>query len=227
MTTFGAVMRLSDTNFIKPSEHVFVCGGTGSGKSVLADVFTAGMPETVIKIDIKDDTFARRKNKEPLWRGLVENEDFEVVTSLEAVKKSEFKKIIYVPPFTEQEPEVYDDLARYCYNQGDTRLWVDELMLFTESAVKYPPFLKAILVSGRSRNSTVLVCTQRPMGIPAICIANSQHFFVFRMNNEQDRKKMADVTGCRKFLEPPRKYCFWYYREGADAESVRQWKLKL
>ena len=47
---------MSDTNFIKPSEHVFVCGGTGSGKSVLADVFTAGMPETVIKIDIKDDT---------------------------------------------------------------------------------------------------------------------------------------------------------------------------
>ena len=227
MTTFAAVIELSETNFIKPSEHVFVCGGTGSGKSVLADVFTAGMPETVIKIDIKDDTFARRKNKEPLWRGLVENEDFEVVSSLEAVKKSEFKKIIYVPPFNEQEPEIYDDLARYCYNQGDTRLWIDELMLFTESAVKYPPFLKAILVSGRSRNSTVLVCTQRPMGIAAICIANSQHFFVFRMNNEQDRKKMADGTGCRKFREPPRKYCFWYYREGADAESVRQWKLKL
>ena len=73
MTTFAAVIKLSDTNFIKSSEHVFVCGGTGSGKSVLADVFTAGMPETVIKIDIKDDTFARRKNKEPLWRGLVEN----------------------------------------------------------------------------------------------------------------------------------------------------------
>lgn len=227
MTTFGAVMGLSETNFIKSSEHVFVCGGTGSGKSVLADVFTAGMPETVIKIDIKDDTFARRKNKEPLWRGLVENEDFEVVYSLDAVKKSEFRKIIYVPPFTEQEPEFYDELARYVYNQGDTRLWVDELMLFTESAVKYPPFLKAILVSGRSRNATVLVCTQRPMGIPAICIANSQHFFVFRMNNEQDRKKLADVTGCRKFLDPPRQYCFWYYREGADADSVRQWTLKL
>lgn len=212
---------------IKSSEHVFICGGTGSGKSVLADVYTAGMQETVIKIDIKNDTYARRMNGEPLWRGLVENEDFEVVESLDGVKNSTFRKIIYVPPYNEQEPEVYDALARYVYEEGNTRLWVDELMLFTDGPLKYPTFLKAIMVSGRSRNSTVLLCTQRPMGIPAICIANSQHFFVFRMNNDQDRKKMADVTGCSKFLEPPPKYAFWYYREGDEPENVKQWRLKL
>lgn len=212
---------------ISDSEHVLICGGTGSGKSVLADVYTAGMTETVIKIDIKDDTYARRRDGQPLWRGLVENEDFEVVSSLEDVKKSEFSKIIYVPPFEEQTEEVYDELARYVYTEGDMRLWIDELMLFTNSAHSYPKFLKAILVSGRSRRATVLMCTQRPMGIPAVCIANSQHFFVFSMNNDQDRKKMADVTGCRKFLEVPPKYAFWYYREGDNPDSVRRWKLKL
>ena len=219
---------MPDINTIKTSEHVFICGGTGSGKSVLADVYTAGMEETVIKIDIKDDTFARRKKGEPVWRGLVENEDFEVVTSLEAVKRSEFKKIIYVPPFDQQEPEVYNELAKYVYTEGNTRLWIDELMLFADGTFTTKvPFLKAILVSGRSRDATVLMCTQRPMGIPAICIANSQHFFVFNMNNNQDRKKMADVTGCDKFLEPPKKYAFWYYREGDDVSTVRQYRLKL
>lgn len=213
---------------IRSSEHVFICGGTGSGKSVLADVYTAGMEETVIKIDIKDDTYARRMNGEPIWRGLVENEDFEVVHSLEAVKRSEYKKIIYVPPYTEQEPEFYNELARYVYEEGDTRLWIDELMLFADGTFTNKiPFFKAILVSGRARRSTLLCCTQRPMGIPAITIANSQHFFVFRMNNEQDRKKLADVTGCKKFLEPPPKYAFWYYREGDEPETVRQWRLKL
>lgn len=212
---------------ILDSEHVFICGGTGSGKSVLADVYTAGMPETVIKIDIKDDTFSRRRDGEPLWRGLVEGEDFEICTSLEAVKRSEFTKIIYVPPFEEQDMDHYEDLARYVYETGNTRLWVDELMLFTEGVQRYPKHLKAILVSGRSRRATVLCCTQRPLGIPAICIANSQHFFVFRMNNEQDRKKMADVTGCAKFLEPPPKHAFWYYREGEPTESIKQWRLKL
>ena len=218
---------MPDFNSIKPSEHIFIGGGTGSGKSVLADVYTAGMTETVIKIDIKDDTFARRRKGEPLWRGLVENEDFEVCNSLEAVKRSEFKKIIYVPPYTEQDMEHYDELAKYVYQECDTRLWIDETMLFTESALKYPPFLKAILVSGRSRNATVLLCTQRPLGIPAICIANCQHFFIFRMNNDQDRKKLADVTGCDRFLEPPPKYAFWYYREGDEPESVKLWRLKL
>lgn len=212
---------------IKDSEHVFICGGTGSGKSVLADVYTAGATETVIKIDIKDDTYARRRDGEPLWRGLVENEDFEVVHSLKDVFKSEFGKIIYVPPFEEQTPETYDELARYVYTSGDMRLWIDELMLFTEGAQRYPPFLKAILVSGRSRRATVTMCSQRPMAIPALCIANSQHFFVFQMNNDQDRKKMADVTGCKKFLERPDKFAFWYYREGDDPETVKQWRLKL
>ena len=214
-------------NTIKDSEHVFICGGTGSGKSVLADVYTAGMEETVIKIDIKDDTYSRRLKGEPIWRGLVENEDFEVVHSLEDVYKSEFKKIIYVPPYNEQELEYYDQLAEYVYKEGNTRLWIDELMLYAESPLKYPTFMKAILVSGRARSSTLLMCTQRPLGIPAIAIANSQHFFVFRMNNEQDRKKMADVTGCQKFLTPPPKYAFWYYREGDETENVKQWTLKL
>lgn len=215
-----------ETNFILPSEHVIVCGGTGSGKSVLTDVYTAGM-DRVIKIDIKDDTFARRKNGEPIWRGLTENEDFEVVTRLEAVKQSSFNKVIYIPNFEEQTQETYDELAQFVYNEGDCRLWIDELMLFTEGALRYPRFLKAILVSGRSRNASVFMCTQRPSGIPAICIANSQHFFVFGMNQPQDRKKMADVTGCDKFLEMPQKYAFWYYREGDDPESVKQWRLKL
>ena len=218
---------MPDYNEIKSSEHVFICGGTGSGKSVLADVYTAGMEETVIKIDIKDDTFARRRDREPLWRGLSENEDFEVVNTLEAVKKSKFNKIIYVPPFEEQTQEIYDDLARYIYTEGDMRLWIDELMLFTESAQSFPKFLKALYVSGRSRRASVLSCTQRPMGIPAFCIGNSQHFFVFSMNNDQDRKKMADVTGCKKFLQIPPKYCFWYYREGDDPETVSKYKLTL
>ena len=215
------------SNIIKDSEHVFICGGTGSGKSVVADVYTAGMDETVIKIDIKDDTYARRRDGQPIWRGLVENEDFEVVTSLSDVMKSEFKKIVYVPPFEEQTEENYNELARYVYTEGDMRLWIDELMLFTNSAQSYPDFLKAILVSGRSRRATVLMCTQRPMGIPPVCIANSQHIFVFSMNNDQDRKKMADVTGCKKFLQVPPKYAFWYYREGDNPETVRKWRLSL
>lgn len=212
---------------IKPSEHVIICGTTGSGKSVLADIYTAGMTERVIKIDIKDDTAARRRKKEPIWRGLVENEDYEVVYSFADVQKSEYNKIIYVPPFEEQNQDTYNELCRYVYDSEDTRLWVDELMLFADSALVYPKYLKAILVSGRSRNATVILCTQRPMGIPTICIANSQHFFVFSLPNDQDRKKMADVTGCKKFMLRPEKYAFWYYKEGADPDKVQQFRCKL
>ena len=212
---------------ILPSEHVFIAGSTGSGKSVLADVYTAGMPELVIKLDLKDDTFSRRKHGEPIWRGLVEGEDFEVVTTFDAVTKSEFNKIVYVPGFEEQTEEFFDLIAKYVYDLGDARLWIDELMLYAPSPVKYPFYLKALLVSGRSRNATVLCCTQRPLGIPAICIGNSQHFFIFNLTNDQDRKKIADVTGCKKFMIPPKRYYFWYYRDGEPPDTVKMYTLKI
>lgn len=217
---------MATPNTIKDSEHMFICGGTGSGKSVLAEAYCAGF-DHIIKVDIKDEVEARRREGKPLWRGLVENEDFEVVYSLEAVKNSEFGRVIYVVPFDEQTLENYDDLCLYVYQSGNMRLWVDELMLFTEGAMRYPKYLKAILVSGRSRNATLTMCTQRPMGIPAICIANSQHYFVFSMGNDQDRKKMADATGCKAMAERPPKYAFWYYREGDDPDGVRKFTLKM
>lgn len=216
-----------ETNFIRPSEHVFVAGSTGSGKSVLADVFTAGMPETVIKIDIKNDTFARRKNGEPVWRGLVEGRDFDIVERLDDVRKSEANKIIYVPGFEEADPDHYDELCKYVYDTGFTRLWIDELMLFCESAVRYPKYLKALLVSGRTRDATVFCCTQRPYGIPPVVTGNCQHFFVFRLTNDQDRQKLAAVTGCQKLLIPPERYAFWYYRDGEPPDGVRKWRLEI
>lgn len=217
---------MANLNRIKNSEHIFICGATGSGKSVCAEAYCAGF-DNVVKVDIKDEVTARRNAGEPLWRGLVENEDFTVVYSLEAVKNSEFGRIIYVVPFEEQNLENYDELCMWAYQQGNIRLWVDELMLFTEGAMRFPKWMKAIYVSGRSRFVTICACTQRPMGIPAICIANSQHYFVYSMGNDQDRKKMADVTGCRKMLERPPKYAFWYYREGDDPDDVRKYTLKM
>ena len=217
---------MASPNRIKDSEHIFICGSTGSGKSVCAEAYCAGF-NNVVKVDIKDEVTARRNAGEPLWRGLVENEDFIVVYSLEAVKNSEFGRVIYVVPFEEQNLDNYDELCMWAYQQGNIRLWVDELMLFTEGAMRFPKWMKAIYVSGRSRNVTICACTQRPMGIPAICIANSQHFFVYSMGNDQDRKKMADVTGCKKMLERPPKYAFWYYREGDEPDEVRKYKLAM
>lgn len=200
---------------IKEYEHVFVAGMTGSGKSFLAENYLAGY-KNVIKLDTKDEVSERRSKGQAVWRGLKENKDYTVVTSLIDIETVTTDKIIYVPNFEEQSLDFYNALFKFVYERENTILWIDELMSVAESATKYPLYLKAIMTRGRSKNVSVWSLTQRPVDIPSICTANSTHFFVYDLMLEQDRYKMSQVTGMPEMRERPGKFNFWYYRNGAD-----------
>lgn len=220
------MLNLAMPNRIDESEHVFICGSTGCGKTVLAEVFLAGY-ESVLKLDTKGEVFERRRKGESPWYGLVEGEDFDVVEHFDEIEKCEKGRIIYAPVWEENEQEFYEKVCAYVYDRGDMILWIDELMTVTENAMTYPRHLKALYTAGRSRRAVVWALTQRPSGIPAICIANSQHFFVFTLPQPQDRKKMVDVTGCPSLYEKPPKYVFWYYRDGMDEDQTTMATLVL
>lgn len=211
---------------INNDEHVFIAGMTGGGKSKLAEVLTRDM-DSVIKIDTKQEYESNKmRGKEP-WEGLTEGEDYEVCFSLEQVFNSESEKIIYQVPWHEQEPEIYDQLFEWCFKNGDICVWVDELMTVCPNSQVMPRWLKAIYTAGRSRNVSVVGCSQRPMGIPSNIIANSTHYFIFALTQPQDRKRMVEVTGCLEFAEMPDKYWFWYYKIGMDIGEAFQAKLSL
>ena len=213
-------------NEIKDSEHIFIAGMTGCGKTKLAEVYTAGMG-TVIKLDTKQEYDSKRMENEEPWEGLTEGEDYEVCFSLEQVFASESEKIIYQIPWDEQNEECYNKLFEWGYQNGHIRFWVDELMTVCPNSMSCPKWLKAIYTAGRSRYVTIIGCSQRPTGIPPVCISNSTHHFCFALPLMSDRKKMTDLTGCLAFMEKPGKYWFWYYKEGMEEESVKQYKLKL
>lgn len=213
-------------NEIKDDEHIFIAGMTGCGKTMLAEVYTAGMG-TVIKVDTKQEYTSKRQNGEEPWYGLTEGEDYEVCFNLEQVFQSEAEKIIYEVPWDEQTEDVYNQLCEWVFQNGHIRLWIDELMSVCPNSQSIPKWLKAIYTAGRSRKASVIACSQRPQGINPICIANSTHYFVFAMPNEKDRKKMVDVTGCTELYEKPDKYVFWYYCQGMDEGEAEKATLKL
>ena len=214
------------SNVIRDDEHIFIAGMTGCGKTKLAEVYTAGM-ETVIKVDTKQEYDSKRAEGEDVWEGLVEGEDFEVCHSLEQVFNSEAEKIIYQVPWDEQDEEHFNKLFEWCFTNGHIRVWVDELMTVCPNSMNIPKWLKAIYTAGRSRHCSIIGCSQRPTGIPAICIANSTHYFVFAMPQPQDRKKMVDITGCLELIEIPDKYVFWYFKQGMMPDDAKQWTLEL
>lgn len=205
-------------NAINTDEHVFICGQTGTGKSLIAEVYLAGY-ENVVKLDTKGEYYERKKKRQPLWRGLEENKDFTVIFSLADIDQVTTKKIIYVPHTNEMTEEYYDALMKWVYERENTILWIDELMEVCPSPSKYPYHLKSLYTRGRSKEATVWACTQRPLDIPAVVFGQSTHYFIFAMQLPQDRKRLVDSTGMPQFNEQPVGHDFWYWRVG-DKEPI-------
>jgi hypothetical protein len=217
----------NETPKILRSEHVFVAGSTGSGKSVMAEIYLAGKDfPFVLKLDTKGEYYERKAAGIPVWRGLEEGKDYEVVFKLKDVERTTAKKIIYVPDFSEQETPFYDALFKWIYERENTTLWIDELMSVAESAHRYPKYLKALLTRGRSRACAVWALTQRPSDIPSIIMANSTHFFIFSLNLPQDREKLVKVTDQREFFIKPKRHYFYYYKIGNNKPVLATLNLK-
>ena len=84
------------------------------------------------------------------------------------------------------------------------------------TSYKMPRALLRCYTQGRSKNVGLWACSQRPAGIPAIILANSDYYFIFNMNNINDRKRIYDMTGMKEMLELPKGHNFWYYKVGND-----------
>jgi hypothetical protein len=219
-------MKNTQPSILK-SEMVFIAGSTGSGKSVLAEIYLAGSDfPHVVKLDTKGEFYERREKGEPVWRGLEEGKDYTVCFHLKDVERATTKKIIYVPSFDEQEIPYYDSLMKWIYERENTILWIDELMSVAESPLRYPKYLKALLSRGRSKNCGVWSLTQRPKEIPSIVMANSTHFFIFNLNLPQDRESLVKVTDQKEFMTKPKKHHFWYWKLGNTNPVLATLKLR-
>ena len=74
----------------------------------------------------------------------------------------------------------------------------------------------AKITRGRSKGVNMWALSQRPATIPNIILANSTHFFVFMLNQFEDRQKMAKATGQSCMMNKIEKYYFWYYNISMD-----------
>lgn len=197
---------------IKTSEHVLICGQTGSGKTKLAEVYLAGFIN-VIALDTKGTL---------KW---LEAGEVPVFTTLSELMQFKEGKAIYRPRWEEMTPEYYDKFFEWCYKRGNTTVWVDEVMSICPNASTIPPFYKAILTRGRELNVSVWSLTQRPKTIPMVVMTEASHFFVFRLNAEDDRKRISEVTGLKDLMKIPAQFQFWYFNTLSERPILAKLKL--
>ena len=129
-------MAIQSANTIPTNKHVLVCGMTGTGKSYLCEQYLSRY-DYVVKLDTKDETTERQMSGISAWDGLEENKDFTIVRNIDLLDDVETKKIIYAPPYDEQNEETFNRFFKWCFDRGNTIVWVDELMSIG-TVHKYP-----------------------------------------------------------------------------------------
>lgn len=198
---------------ILTSHHVTIPGMTGCGKSHLAESYLSQFPK-VVKLDTKGETVDKLSKGINPWP-LVNPKELTVVTKLEdLIENDDSPYLIYNPVHDELNPDYYDAFFQWAYYHRNITVWVDEVMEVLDSPQKILKWYKAILTRGRYFDVGLWQLTQRPMGIPPLCISQSTHVFCFDLQLDQDRKKVSDVTGVSDFLIKPEGHNFWYWQSG-------------
>ncbi|HEX9253020.1 MAG TPA: hypothetical protein VF870_12305 [Ignavibacteriaceae bacterium] len=189
---------------INKDEHVFDCGRSGTGKSKLAEIYTAGM-DNVIVLDTKGDFKYSQLPNVPVFESLEE---------LQTFKEG---KAIYRPNIQELNSTYYELFFEWIYFRKNCTCLVDEILDVCPNSFSIPFYAKAILTRGRSRNTQMWGCTQRPKGIPTVFLSEAIHYFVFDLNTKDDRKRIVENTGSTVFENNPNdkslgeEYFFYYY----------------
>lgn len=181
---------------LKTNERVFLTGKTGSGKTFLAHYLTKSCPRLVV-LDGKG-TLAP-------W-GL---EPWEA-EGRDKLRRGDPVRLRVVVPFR-QDPAKYWDSAMYeIYMAGNVTVYMDELYVVSPPGKQIPPLLWSLYTRGRELGIGVWGASQRPAWIPQFCMSEAEHFFMFRLQLSDDKKRMSEFMG-PDILEPIQDEHGFYY----------------
>jgi len=203
---------------IKRGQHAIVIGQTGSGKTVcLVELIKRADYAPVFILDSKlDDAFlACPLPSETLIVFDKGQAAFDLWLSKTPGRKIP-DYVIIRPPIEElPDPETLDGYLFSVY----TRLKipavfvVDELYMIHRSGRCFDG-LTAMFTRGRSSGFSLYGATQRPSWVAGFCFSEPSHYFVYRLMDEKDRKRLSHIGMPNKVLDK-----FNYYRYSSDTND--------
>lgn len=189
---------------IGPTDRVLIVGQTGSGKSTLARAMFSFDRQLVV-ID-------------PKWEEELPS------PSAVATTPAEFRRLwpqlarrVVFRPDPELLPAASDveAVVRRVLAYGRTRLVFHEVVDYA-SPTRILPALRRAAKLGRTLGVSLVVCTQRPIGVHNDLLAEADHVCAFHLALAADREKLAGIGGPELLVSPGpgHRWLYWSARTG-------------
>lgn len=198
---------------IRSNERVSVVGKTGSGKTEATKKLVWEPFDNVIFLDWKWHHYAELNA--PVVRSIEDVEE----ALFPAREDEEVTKFVFAPQ--RKDLEMWDRLCYLAWKKTNVHIIADELKgLYQQDGNTKPitDWHESIMTRGRVRGVGMTGTTQRPKKIPMEALSESEHFFIFKLNLHDDRKRMAEIVG-KEYVDKIRNlqnYEFLYYNTSMD-----------
>jgi hypothetical protein len=175
------MLRIPQLPSIRLNDRIAIFGGTGSGKSILAQVLFRSLPIAWHKIiiDVTDSII------EPT-----------ALTFYDPTKVpwKDAWNLRFVPNIAADLEDQINQLYLSIFYHGACWVWMDEVNEVS-SAHKTPFGMRKVLLQGRKAYVGHAACTPRPADISKSIVTQSQYLITFTLVDFDDRLRMARYIG--------------------------------
>lgn len=172
---------------IHSNDRLAVTGKTGTGKTHLVKKLVWNRFNRVVFYDWK-------------WQHYPEL-NAPVVHTIEEVEDAlndpnMVNKFVYAPK--RKGRDVFNRLCYLMWEETNIHLIADELKgIYQENGwvAGITDYHENIMTRGRQKGVGMTNVTQRPKGVPLETLSEAEHFFTFKLNLRDDRKRIGDIIG--------------------------------
>jgi energy-coupling factor transporter ATP-binding protein EcfA2 len=164
-------------------ERWLIVGSTGSGKSTFGKFVMTNSPADMpwFFIDSKTDGLTEVPKTIDIHRATK-------LVNRRLLKIPRVNRVIF-DDADEDAKEVWDDFCASILARGYCGLFIDESYMVPDT-----PNFRRLFTAGRSRQTPVIACSQRPISIPRVCVSEATRICAFDLTDERDMKVLQAVA---------------------------------